>query len=133
MLAEFAKWLNTQPREKRASIINKFVEVYATKPNEELISALQRQIASRDRRIGELNSYILELEYKAKHPDLRYLYNAAIQYDDFKTIRQQIVCAWEYKNLAERNKKLRKEIKQLKIYVRDLIYKLHAPGKASDE
>ena len=133
MLAEFAEWLETLPREKRVSIINKFVEVYATKPNEELIEALKRQIAMRDRKIGELNSYIQELEYNIKYPKLSKLYNAATQCNEFKAIQRQIIGAYLYKVLATQNKMLRKKLKSQQKDISNLIYKLNANKDSIDK
>lgn len=133
MLAEFAEWLETLPREKRVSIINKFVEVYATKPNEELIDALKRQIAMRDRKIGELNSYIQELEHNIKHPKLNKLYIAAMQCNEFKSVHRQIVGAHLYKNLADQNKKLLKKLKCQQNDISNLIYKLNAKKDSLDK
>ena len=133
MLAEFAEWLETLPREKRVSIINKFAEGYATKPNAELIEALKRQIAVRDRKIGELGSYVQELEYRVKHPDLNRLYNAVAQNGGLKEIRQHIVGAWMYKRLADENKKLKEERNRLRTNNSELIYKLHIQKKSQTE
>ena len=133
MLAEFAEWLETLPREKRVSIINKFVEVYATKPNEELIEALKRQTAMRDRKIGELNSYIQELEHNIKYPKLEKLYIAAMQCNEFKAIHRQIVGAYLYKNLATQNRMLRKKLKCQQNNISHLIYKLNAKKEMLDK
>ena len=133
MLAEFAEWLETLPREKRVSIINKFVEVYATKPNAELIEGLKRQIAVRDRKIGALDSYIQELEYRVKHPDLNRLYNAVAQSGGIKEIRRHIVGAWLYKSLANENKKLKEERNRLRTAISELIYKLHVQKEPTTE
>ena len=133
MLAEFAEWLETLPREKRVSIINKFAEVYATKPNAKLIEALKRQIAMRDMKIGELSSYIQELKYRVKHPDLNRLYYAVAQNGGLKEIRQHIVGAWLYKRLADENKKLKEERNRLRTNNSELIYKLHIQKKSQTE
>ena len=57
MLAEFAEWLNKQPKEKRAQIINQFVYVYNTEPNKGEIALLKRTLAKKEQEIGELKSY----------------------------------------------------------------------------
>lgn len=109
MLAEFAEWLNKQPKEKRAQIINQFVYVYNTEPSKGEIALLKRTLAKKEQEIGELKSYCDELKYKASHPSLQQLYVQSCHEPVIEEAKKRITAAFLYKSLCDINAALRKD------------------------